>query len=164
MRKGKIKRFIEDTYPYVLGVMISCGWLYKGTSLARSMIENNWHFDNIYGSILGFLSITTGFLATFYGTVQSVNGGYIGRIKNSPTYRRFISYLKHSIIVGLISSLATIPLTIAMSIPVVDWSASHFIVSAWLGVSTCTTLMFFRVAIHLFYLFETTVPVKRPGG
>jgi hypothetical protein len=102
----------EQYYPVAFGVSAAIVWMLWGYRLACYSEARNWHFDQIYASFFGFASITTGFLATFYGTIQSMSSGFIQRIRNTRTLSGFLRFAKYAIVAGFIASIATVPMLV----------------------------------------------------
>lgn len=154
----------ERTYPFTFGLAAMVGWLLLGHEFADYCGRNQWAFDKIFESLFGFSSISTGFLAGFYGTIQSITEGFIQEIRRSVTFETFIKYTKHGVICGFVFAIYTIPFMVVQPLPIDQLSAGNFFVASWVAVATTTMAMFFRVAQHLFSLFETRVRQRRPGG
>lgn len=103
----------ERTYPTVVGACVGLAWLMWGFRLVCLSAKLGWHLDQLYTAVFGFLAISTGFLATFYGTVRSISDGFIGRIRDTRAMTRFLVMTKSAIITGFFVSLASIPMLIA---------------------------------------------------
>lgn len=153
----------ESAYPFVLGVAATVIWVFIGNKVAHHAAANSWHFDQIYASFFGFASITTGFLATFYGTIQSMSSGFIQRIRGTRIFIRFLLLTKRAIIMGFMGCLSTVPMLIIQPLPTEKYSLGSFAVALWLGVAVWTIAGFWRVASSFFLLFEANEG-NRPAG
>ncbi|HLO75349.1 MAG TPA: hypothetical protein VK196_02695 [Magnetospirillum sp.] len=154
----------ERTYPFTLGVIAFAGWIAFGHQLAELAGLRMWAFEKIFESMFGFISITTGFLAGFYGTIQSITEGFIQDIRKSPAFEMLLVYAKHGIIIGFVFAIYTVPFMIIQPLPLVQFSIENGFVASWCALCATSLSMFWRVAQHLFGLFETKVDRPNPGG
>jgi hypothetical protein len=154
----------ERYYPTAAGVFVAIGWLLFGYKIACYAEVHKWHFDQIYIAFFGFASITTGFLATFYGTVQSMSTGFIQRIRGTRALTGFLRLSKKAIIMGFVGCVVTVPMLIIQPIPTEPYSFWAFGVALWMGISVWAIAGFWRVASLLFLLFETSDKGNRPAG
>jgi hypothetical protein len=134
-----------------------------GYRIACYADANSWHFDQIYSAFFGFASITTGFLATFYGTVQSTSIGFIQRIRGTKALSGFLRLTKRAIVMGFVGCVVTVPMLVIQPVPKEQYSAKAFAVALWLGVAVWALSGFWRVASSLFLLFESN-DGSRPAG
>lgn len=153
----------ENSYPLALGLGATVAWMFVGYKMACYASANSWHFDQIYVSFFGFASITTGFLATFYGTIQSMSGGFIQRIRGTRILTRFLFLTKRAIIMGFVGCVSTVPMLIIQPLPTEKYSLSSFVVAVWLGISVWAIAGFWRVASCFFLMFEANEG-NRPAG
>jgi hypothetical protein len=154
----------ELYYPFFFGLAACAGWLLIGHRLACFAEERGWHFDQLYVAFFGFASITTGFLATFYGTVQSMSAGFIQRIRGTKALTGFLRLSKRAILMGFAGCIATVPMLIIQPVPIVQFSLSAITVAVWLGIAVWTIAGFWRVARWLFLLFETDEGGNQAAG
>ena len=138
-------------------------WFEFGPALVKISVQKSWHLDQLYTAMFGLLSIITGFLASFYGTIRSMTSGFIGQIQGSDTMDRFLFLLKRAIVLGFIVSILTIPMLIIVPLATEQFGVLNYSVMFWCGAAVWAVGAFFRVASLLFVLFETKVPVFKPG-
>lgn len=154
----------ETAYPCLFGLFTCVIWYMIGAHVISMCDTHKWHLDQLYAAVFGFLSITTGFLATFYGTVQSTSDGFIKLIKDTRIMSKFLRFTKGAIVTGFVVSILTIPMLVTTPLPRDKMSASYWLMTIWLGLSVYAVCKFFRVASNLFFLFETQAPAWRTGG
>jgi hypothetical protein len=151
----------ERYYPLAGGIATALAWWLWGVHLVEFSESHNWHLDQIYTAMFGFTAVTTGFLGTFYGTIQSMTTGFISRIRDTTVLRVFLRYTKNAIIVGFVSSLISMAMMVVAPLPRICPSWESAASSIWMLVSVWAVLGFYRVASLLFPLFETHVPDER---
>ena len=154
----------ESVYPIIFALGAVAFWCLAGKHLVAVSEAKRWHLDQLYTAIFGLLSITTGFLATFYGTIQSMSEGFIKMIKNTNVMSKFLRFTKRAIITGFIVSILTIPMLVTTPLPQERWSLAFIWVGIWCGLAVYAICTFLRVGTNLFVLFETRAPTWRPGG
>jgi hypothetical protein len=115
-------------------------------------------------AFFGFASITTGFLATFYGTVQSMSAGFIQRIRSTKALAGFLVKSKRAILMGFAGCIATVPMLIVQPVPIEQFSFWSVAVAVWFGIAVWAIAGFWRVASLLFLLFETSGEGNRGAG
>jgi hypothetical protein len=153
----------ERHYPMGLGFLAAIAWTLWGYRLVCYSDAQNWHFDQIYVAFFGFASITTGFLATFYGTIQSMSSGFIQRIRNTRSLSGFLRFTKYAIIAGFAASVLTVPMLVIQPVPKDKYSVASIGVGVWLGIAVWSISCFWRVVSSLFLLFEAGEG-GRPAG
>jgi hypothetical protein len=154
----------DDIYPTVSGVVVAVLWLFIGSKVVAVCEDNKWHLDQIYTAMFGFLAITTGFLATFYGTLQSVSSGFLDKMRGTRTLGSFMSYTRGAIVLGLITSLLSVIMMVAAPLPLQNFTLASFFMSLWMGLIICALCSFYRSARWFFFLLETRIPPNYPGG
>jgi hypothetical protein len=113
--------------------------------------------SNFYTAIAGLFAIITGFLATFYGSIQAIVDTRLNRIAKTNVFLRFIRYIKIAIVAGFIIALASIPYIVLT--PSAGGSVySRIIVAIWLGACVYGFALFIRVAGLVFFIFEHQPP------
>lgn len=153
----------EQIYPFVLGLLAAVAWIIFGADVVVYAGHHNWHLDQLYTAVFAFLAVTTGFLATFYCTIQCMSEGFIQRICNTRTLSGFLAFTKHAIIIGFIMSLVSIPMMVVTPLPTTSFSLGSLIVAVWLGVAVYAVASFYRVASLFFFLFEARIDRGRPA-
>jgi hypothetical protein len=83
-----------------------------GAELFGKMNAGKIELSNLYTAIAGLFAIITGFLATFYGSIQAIIDTRLKRIATTAVFRRFISYIKTATLAGFVIALVSIPLII----------------------------------------------------
>jgi len=123
----------EAVYPILFGMVAALLWYRFGPSIVKIAADKSWHLDQLYTAVFGFLSITTGFLATFYGTIQSVSDGFIGRIRETRVMNKFLLYLKQGIVAGFAVTILTIPMMIVTPLPGIRTTLANYclVIMAW---------------------------------
>lgn len=153
----------EQVYPFVFGLLAAVAWIIFGSKVVVYAQQHNWHLDQLYTAVFAFLAITTGFLATFYCTIQCMSEGFIQRIRNTRTLSGFLVFTKHAIIIGFIVSLISVPMMVVTPLPATSFSFGAIVVALWLGVAVYAVASFYRVASLFFFLFEARVHRGRPA-
>jgi hypothetical protein len=153
----------EQIYPFVLGLIAAAAWMIFGSNVVCYAQQHNWHLDQLYTAVFAFLAITTGFLATFYCTIQCMSEGFIQRIRNTQTLNGFLAFTKHAIIIGFIVSIVSVPMMVVTPMPITSFSWSAVIVALWLGVAVYAVASFYRVASLFFFLFEARLDRGNPA-
>jgi hypothetical protein len=153
----------ERHYPAIFGALSAILWFLLGYKLVCYAELKNWHFDQIYVAFFGFASITTGFLATFYGTIQSMSTGFVQRIHGTKALSGFTKFAKRAIIMGFVGCILTVPMLIIQTVPKVQYSAWSVVVALWFGIAVWAIAGFWRVASSLFLVFEAGEG-NRPAG
>ena len=153
-----VSRSWEQCYPWVFGATATSATLLWGDQVTSVCKAHDWHLDQVYPAIFGFLAITTGYLATFYGTIQSISDGFIGKIKHTRVMGRFLHFSKSAIVWGFIVSVITVPLMVISPLPTDGRPTKNLVVAVWIGISVASIASFYRVASMLFFLFEAKIP------
>jgi hypothetical protein len=155
---------LERFYPIGLGIACAIGWLIGGHKLIVFAEAERWHLDQLYVAVFAFLSITTGFLATFYCTIICMSEGFVRAIRDTRVLARFLTFVKRAIVLGFCVSLASIPIMVITPLPQEPLTASAFVVAIWIGAATWAIAAFFRVATLFFFMFEAQIQPRRPAG
>jgi hypothetical protein len=161
--RSRILPIWEQYYPLIFGILSAAVWLMLGCKVVSFFEHSNWHLDQIYVSFFGFASIATGFLATFYGTIQSISTGFIQRIRGTKALSGFLRLTKRAIIMGFVGCIVTVPMLVIQPVPKERYSLETFAVALWLGIAVWAISGFWRVASSLFLLFESSEG-NRPAG
>jgi hypothetical protein len=84
----------EISYPAAFGVVIFASLLIYGKAIFSIIDADKIELSNIYTAVSGLFAIITGFLATFYGSIQAIIDTRLKRIEKTEIFIRFISYIK----------------------------------------------------------------------
>jgi hypothetical protein len=147
----------EVSYPVAAGVGAFAAVLSYGPTIFCIIDAGKVELSNIYTAIAGLFAIITGFLATFYGSLQSIVDTRLKRISKTRVFQRFIYYIKVATISGFVIALVTIPYIVLVPTASGTW-AGRFWVAAWCGACTYGLATFLRVAGMLFFIFEHSPP------
>lgn len=148
----------EVTYPIVIGVAVVLLFLTISPHVFEYASREKIQITNAYGAVAGLFSIITGFLASFYGSIQAITDTRLRRVARTPFFRRFLFQIKEATIAGFILAIFSIPfIIIAPDNPVDSWF-TRFFISLWCGFSAYALVAFVRVGRWLFVVFERQPP------
>ena len=154
----------ERAYPCVIGAAAGAAWLMWGHDVVCVSNANGWHLDQMYTAVFGFTAVTTGYLATFYGTIQSMSSGFVHRIRGTRVLALFLKFIKAAIKIGFVCAVLSAVMMILVPLPADRYSWPNLSSAVWIFISVWAIVSFYRVASLLFFLFETEIPRERPGG
>lgn len=154
---GAITFLWEHAYPAVFGAVTAVACLFWGYKLVGIAVDRNWHLDQIYSAALALVAITTGFLATFYGTIQSMTTGFIQQIRQTSKFRLFLAYVRQAIVIGFVVSVFTVPALVVQPMPGPTVSQETIWSALWLGSVVWALASFYRVASLMFFVFEARI-------
>ncbi|MFN4281855.1 MAG: hypothetical protein ACK4NA_04350 [Alphaproteobacteria bacterium] len=135
-----------------------------GDEFFQFATSKKWQIVNLYTAIFGLASVATSFLATFYGTVQSISGGFLQRLRNSRYFSELMSQVKQAIRDGFILCLISIPMMVIVPVSKNDFPGAILVIALWAGFSIFSLFMFFRCVSTLFLIFEDPPPPRRGAG
>ena len=147
----------EISYPVVFGVLSFSSVLIYGRELFCMIDANKIELSNIYTAVAGLFAIITGFLATFYGSIQAIVDTRLKRIKQTAVFSRFISNIKLATKAGFIIAILSIPYIVLSPTAAGSWTDRLF-VAVWCGACAFGLAAFLRVAGMLFFIFEYSPP------
>jgi hypothetical protein len=113
--------------------------------------------SNLYTAIAGLFAVITGFLATFYGSIQAIADTRLKRIANTILFKRFMRYIKVATLVGFVMALSSIPY-IVLAPTAAGSPFARVLVAIWCGTCVYGFALFVRVAGLLFFIFEHQPP------
>jgi hypothetical protein len=153
-------------YPLLVGAVSGLVCAKWGHVLAGISVHHNWHLDQVYTAVFGFLAVTTGFLATFYATLQSTTDGFVQRIRNTKgrTLSKFLILTKYAIVVGFVAAIISIPMIVIAPLPSPYLNMATLMSSLWVGLAIWAISSFVAIASAFFMLLETPVPPRRGAG
>lgn len=163
----KMPKLVDWIIPFTVGIVAfiaTAKWGYLLTDFSKA---NGWKLDQIYTAGFGFLAVTTGFLATFYATLQSTAEGFVQKIRATKggTLLKFLTLTKRAIILGFVVSLFSVPMMVVSPFPNGDvFSWPTIISSIWIGATVWAVASFYSVASMFFMLLETQVNPRRGAG
>jgi hypothetical protein len=153
----------QETYPALAGAAVFAIVFWKGEAIACSIALHKVELSNVYTAVGGIFAIITGFLATFYGSIQSIVDTRLKRISKTGVFLRFIRYIKIATKCGFAVALLSIPYLIFS--PSTGGSlANRTLVAAWCGACIFGLAAFVRVAGLLFFIFEYQPPEDNGAG
>lgn len=147
----------EHFYPVVTGVIIFGVMIVYGGWIFAELDVSKVELGNMYTAISGLFAIITGFLATFYGSIQAVADTRLRRISKTIVFLRFIGYVKLATKAGFFIAVLSIPYILLTPTPLGGWP-SKVLVAAWCGACAYGLASFVRVAGMLFFIFEYQPP------
>jgi hypothetical protein len=152
-----------QVFPICAGVIVCLIYFYYGVNIAKWSKQNDLHLENCYAPVAGIFAIVAGFLASFYGSIQSIADTRLRRIAKSATFNRFIYRIKEATIAGF--ALAVISLPYMVVTPIGERSSTaRFFIAVWLGASIYAFATFVRVGRLLFFVFEHQPPEDQGAG
>lgn len=144
----------EHAFPWAIGSGCAIAWLAGGHNVVSHAAESGWNLENIYGALFDLATVFTGFLSAFYGIVQSGDGKYISRIRDTLNFHTFIRFLRSAIICGATFSIFCIPFLIVEPLPKEPLSWEQFPLAVWAGFAGYSFSAFWRVARSFFILLD----------
>jgi len=147
----------EISYPAAVGVVIFATLLIYGKEIFCIIGADKIELSNIYTAVAGLFAIITGFLATFYGSIQAIIDTRLKRIEKTEVFLRFISYIKLATKAGFIIAILSIPYIVLTPTAAGAWTGRLF-VAIWCGACAFGLAAFVRVAGMLFFIFEYKPP------
>jgi len=153
----------EISYPVAFGVVIFSLVLIYGKELFCIIDANKIELSNIYTAVAGLFAIITGFLATFYGSIQAIVDTRLKRIEKTTVFLRFISYIKLATKAGFLIAILSIPYIVLTPTATQAWTGRLF-VAIWCGACAFGLAAFVRVAGMLFFIFEYKPPEDEGAG
>ena len=99
----------ETSYPVLAGGITFVLIIIYGAQLFGKMEAGKVELSNLYTAIAGLFAIITGFLATFYGSIQAIVDTRLKRIARTNVFQRFIGYIKIATLAGFVIAIASIP-------------------------------------------------------
>jgi hypothetical protein len=156
-RHKHIDYFWESSYPFIAGGIVFVIIVIYGSSIFSKIEAGKIELSNLYTAISGLFAIITGFLATFYGSIQTIADTRLKRIAKTTVFRRFIRYIKVATVVGFVLALASIPY-IALAPNAATSTLARVFVAIWAGACVYGFSLFIRVVGLLFFIFEHQPP------
>jgi hypothetical protein len=155
--RASIGRIWEVSYPTAAGVGTFAIVISYGPIIICAIDPGKIELSNVYTAIAGFFAVITGFLATFYGSIQSITDTRLKRISRTAAFKRFLRYIKIATISGFAIALISIPYIILVPTGSGPW-VPRFAVAIWCGACAYGLATFIRVAGMLFFIFERAPP------
>jgi hypothetical protein len=147
----------ETSYPVLAGGIAFVLIIVYGAQLFGKLDAGKIELSNLYTAVAGLFAIITGFLATFYGSIQAIIDTRLKRIAKTTVFRRFVGYIKIATLAGFVIALASIPYIILT--PTAGGSLfGRIVVAVWCGACVYGFALFIRVAGLLFFIFEHQPP------
>jgi hypothetical protein len=153
----------QETYPSAFGIAVFVIVIWYGVSIARIVTEYKVELSNVYTAVAGLFAVITGFLATFYGSIQAITDTRLKRIANTGVFARFIRYVKIATKIGFVIAITSIPFVIFAPSTDGKWY-SRILVALWWGLCAFGVATFVRVAGLLFFIFEYKPPADEGAG
>jgi hypothetical protein len=147
----------EVSYPIAAGIGVFAITISYGPAIFCAIDAGKIELSNIYTAIAGLFAIITGFLATFYGSIQSIADTRLRRVSKTKVFNRFILYIKVATISGFLIAIISIPYIVFAPTALGTWTA-RIAVALWCGVCAYGLATFIRVAGMLFFIFEHSPP------
>ena len=152
----KLAAVAERFGPLFLAGGCAAVLLWQRGAVTQAYADDTIDFSALYGAVLDWSAIQTGFLFGIYGFVAGKNDGFVAALKNTPEMSLFVGYMRWAIILGFVLTVTSIPalvfrFTIATG---EDWRYFAFV--SWAALAIWGFLAFVRVA----YIFGIMVRVK----
>jgi hypothetical protein len=148
---------LEQIYPIAIGIAVAVSFLKYAPVIDLWGQEKHIHLETTYTAAAGLFAVIAGFLASFYGSIQSIADTRLARISNSKVFKDFLWRIKESTIAGFTLSVFSIPLMVASPTDF-DGLFWRVLVAVWLGASIYAIATFVRVGRLLFFVFEIKPP------
>jgi hypothetical protein len=116
----------------------------------------------LYGAVLDWSAIQTGFLFGIYGYVAGKNDGFVAALKQTGEMRSFVDYMKTATILGFAVTLSSIPMMV-FQFGLDGTIAGYSIFVGWSVLSIWAFFAFARVAYLFGILVRTKDRVRVPG-
>ena len=146
-RRKSIGLLVEQLGPLVLSAGCALAlYLFAPSIISKFKIEDGWQISNLYGAIVNWSAIQTGFAFGVYGFVVGKNDGFVKEIREKLAMQRFLGYVRRANIGGFVLTVTSLPLTIANPALSSPKSLLFLIVLAWFSLFVWTFLAFLRVA------------------
>lgn len=154
---ASIGRIWEVSYPAAVGIGTFAIIISYGTPIFHAMDAGKIELGNVYTAMAGFFAIITGFLATFYGSIQAIADTRLKRIARTLVFQRFLRHIKMATISGFVIALISIPYIVL--VPTMSGTViAKVFVAIWCGACAYGLATFIRVAGMLFFIFEHAPP------
>lgn len=153
----------DQIYPTAAGVLVFVLVAVYGERIGCIIAAYKVDLGNVYTAIAGIFAVITGFLATFYGSIQAIADTRLRRIAKTAVFLRFLGYVKVATKWGFIVALVSIPYIIfapSTNGPLL----SRLLVAAWCGACAFGLAAFVRAAGLLFFIFEYQPPEDEGVG
>lgn len=146
---------IERYGPIVLAsTAFLASWLFLGDWNAY-LSARGQEFENAFSPVFDFATFSAGALFAIYFLALSRSDGFLGRIFETQTFRRFHAYVSWSVVLNVALSLWTAGFMI-----VGLTENSGFLAAAWIGLVAWSLLASARVVI--IFLMMVRVRSRRP--
>ena len=155
--------FWQESYPAIAGVLVFATVAWYGEAIARTIATNKIELGNVYTAIAGIFAVITGFLATFYGSIQVIIDTRLKRIAKTMVFQRFVRYVKVATKWGFFLAIISIPYIIFAPSTDGSW-INRILVAAWCGACVFGLAAFVRAAGLLFFIFEHQPPEDEGAG
>jgi hypothetical protein len=152
----RLALIVERFGPMLLALGCALLLVWQRTAITQAYKDDAVDFAALYGAVLDWSAIQTGFLFGIFGYVAGKNDGFVAALKDTPEMALFTGYMKWAIVFGFALTVTSIPLIIfRFSIGSgEDWKYLTFV--AWSALAIWGFLAFARVA----YIFGIIVRVK----
>jgi len=151
----------ERTYPPTVGLIVCFGFFIFSHRIGVHLASNDLKIDSTYAPIGGMFAVITGFVGSFYGSIQSMVETRLARIAKTKFFIRFLHQIKEATVSGFLLAVASTPLMI-ISPNNLDIFTNRLVISIWMGASFYCLATFFRVGTKLFLVFES--PIAKDQG
>lgn len=147
-----IEAKIEAWLPLVAAGAATLVTFAYGPRFFRAAVENGWEYSAAYSAIFDIATIFTAFLFTFYSFILTAEGGFIGRMKKTRSYRQAVRYTLQAILLGALLAALSVPMMVWGPCPTAHSDPSLAYVSVWAGLAIWGCAAFVRAA-YLFSIF-----------
>lgn len=147
----------ERFYPYALGGIVALVMIGYGPEVFDYSSSHGIHLEYSYTAVAGVFAIIAGFLASFYGSVQAIADSRLSRLAKTPSFLRFIYYIKEATIAGFLLAVISIPFIVWAPTEITS-KIGRVALSVWCGLSVYALFAFVRAGKNLFFVFEHQPP------
>jgi hypothetical protein len=153
---------IERFGPLILAAFAAGLLVWQMGAVTSAYQQNIISLSALYGAVLDWSAIQTGFLFGIYGYVAGKNDGFVAALKNTSEMRLFVGFMKSATFLGFAVTLSSIPMMVFQF--GLDGTAPNYaIFVGWSALSIWAFLAFARVAYLFGILIRTKDTVRIPG-
>lgn len=149
--------------PMLVAIACTAVLLWQRDAITRAYAEEQIDFAALYGAVLDWSAIQTGFLFGIFGFVAGKNDGFVAALRDTPEMSLFIGYMKWAIFFGFVLTVTSIPLIVFKFSIGNGEHWRYFAFLLWSMLAVWGFLAFARVAYVFGILVRTKDKLRIPG-
>ncbi|WP_152415166.1 hypothetical protein [Caenispirillum salinarum] len=161
---GALRVFLEARLPLILSVAAGYIVFSDYECIKNYEFYKTADFGDLSSAVANISAIATGFVMTFYGVVVSSSSDFIAKIKHTPIFLRYISFLKSAMFASFFSSLFSVSFSFLYGTNLWEAPQDRYMLSLWAFVVVYTVLAVTRIIRSTFIVLESKPPKKLGGG